>query len=215
VPHKRAALAFAVERDPLAAAAGAANTLVPAAGGWRAHNTDVQGFVRALDRDLDFRARGRRCLVLGAGGAARAAAVGLLAEGAQEILIANRNGERAEALTRELTDDAGISRLRAVGLEDGPELLRAGDLLVSATPLGLDPRGCWPWELRRFASGVAVYDMAYRRDGETSLVRAARAVGFRAASGLAMLLYQGALAFSLWTGLEAPVAAMERALNPS
>ena len=89
VPHKQAALALAKEAEPLARLSGAANTLVPMPGGWMAHNTDVEGFLKAIKTDLGFSPANRRCLIIGAGGAARAASVGLLQQGAQEIVLAN------------------------------------------------------------------------------------------------------------------------------
>jgi len=89
----------------------------------------------------------------------------------------------------------------------------AGDLLVSATPLGLRPDGRWPWDLTRLPAGVRVYDMAYRPSGRTSLESAAQRAGLRASSGHSMLLYQGVEAFLLWTGAAAPIEAMASALR--
>lgn len=212
VPHKEAALRLADEAEPSAALIGAANTLVPIPAGWRAHNTDAEGFLHAVDADLGWSPRGRRCVILGAGGAARAAAVALARERPQEIILANRNGERARRLAGDLSETLGAG-LRAIDVASVPEVLAGEDLLVSATPLGLDPQAVWPWDLSRVRRGVRFYDMAYRREGETSLVEAARAQGFRAASGRSMLLRQGALAFSLWTGETAPVEIMLSALS--
>ncbi len=213
VPHKQAALALARSADAGAELVGAANTLVPEGDGWRAHNTDVEGFLKAVWQDLSFAPRGRRCVVLGAGGAARAAVVALARSEAQEIRVLNRNRERAEELVRDLRPRLGTDALSAGVLERAPEQLGPGDLVVSATPVGLDPHGSWPWEMGRAPQGVLVYDMAYRPGGETPLVRQARDAGLRAASGLSMLLWQGALAFRLWTGREAPLEEMEGALR--
>jgi shikimate dehydrogenase len=144
VPHKEGALALAAEADPVAALAGAANTLVPVAAGWRACNTDVDGFLSAIREGLDMDPAGRRCLVLGAGGSARAVAVALVRAGAQEILVANRNEERAEGLVRELRQRCGTERVARVALEAAPQRLGPEGLLVSATPLGLSESGRWP-----------------------------------------------------------------------
>ena len=215
VPHKEDALRLAVEADPLASAVGAANTLVPSSSGpgWKAFNTDVMGFLRAVEEELDFLPAGRRCLLLGAGGASRAAAAGLLRAGIQEILVVNRRRDRAEKLVSELAVRLGGKRIAAGDLED-PRVfdLAPQDLLVSATPLGLQAGAVWPWDLARLRPGVLIYDMAYGRR-ETPLVEAARALGLRAASGRRMLLHQGAAAFSLWTAAPAPVSAMEQALT--
>ncbi len=212
VPHKERALALADRADPRAALAGAANTLVPDGAGWRAHNTDIDGFLRALADDLGATPAGRRCWVLGAGGAARAVVVALSSEGAQEIRVANRNRNRAEALVADLGARLDAPRLQAVDLDGVGRRLEPGDLLVSATPAGLAPDGRWPWDLGRAEPGVLVYDLAYRSEGDTALVTAARAAGHPASSGRSMLLHQGAAAFSLWTGRPAPVGVMARAL---
>ena len=213
VPHKQAVLVLAREADPLAVQAGAANTLCPTAGGWKAYNTDVEGLLRALQEDLGFAPEGRRCAILGAGGAARAAAVGLAARGAQEIRVTNRNEERAQALVRELAPVLGCDVLRAVPLKGALEGLEPGALLVSATPLGLADRGRWPWAPAELPAGLLAFDMAYRRGGETPLVEQARGAGLAAASGRSMLLHQGALAFELWTGIAPPLKAMGAALE--
>lgn len=212
VPHKEQALALAAEADGAALRAGAANTLVPCPGGWRAYNTDIAGFLRAVEEEVGFRPPGRRALLLGAGGAARGAAVGLLQAGIQEILVANRNRARAEKLASDLVEGAGGNRVTVAELGGpGGYALGAGDLVVSATPAGLAAEARWPWPLAAFAPGVAFFDMAYG-PGETPLVDQARRAGFRAASGRRMLLHQGAAAFELWTGAQAPLAAMEEAL---
>ena len=213
VPHKQAALALAQEADPLAVQAGAANTLCPTAKGWKAYNTDVEGLLRALEVDLGFTPTGQSCVILGAGGAARAAVVGLAARGAQEIRVTNRNGKRAEALVRELAPMVKADALRTASWEHALTDMGPGSLLVSATPLGLSAQGRWPWDPTAMPEGLLVFDMAYRRGGETPLVDQARGAGLTAASGRSMLLHQGALAFELWTGIAPPLAVMGAALD--
>lgn len=214
VPHKVAALSLAAERDPSAELTGAANTLAPAHGGWKAYNTDTHGFSAAVREEMRFDPRRGRAAIWGAGGAARAAIVGLAREGAHEILLTGRNIRRVSALAEELGPRLPGVTLLAVAAEELPERLAEGDLVASATPLGLDPAGRWPWELGRFAPGVLFYDMAYGPRG-TPLERQAREAGFAAASGLKMLVLQGAEAFRIWTGRQAPTNAMERALSES
>lgn len=213
VPHKEEALRLADEVDARARLVGAANTLVPTEAGWKAFNTDVDGFLRAVADDLSFQAGGRRALIVGAGGAARAAAVGLLETGIQEIWIANRNIERAESLAVALANRTDAVPIRPLRSGDPlPTGLGPGDLVVDATPAGLKDEQEWPWRLAELGAGFLVYDMAYRSASETPLVAAARTAGLRAASGRRMLLHQGAAAFTLWTGLRAPIEIMERAL---
>lgn len=214
VPHKREAFRLAASLDPSAVLTGAVNTLVPCEGGWRGHNTDAPGFAGAVIDELGFVPRGGRAAILGAGGAARAAVVGLCHAGIQEILISNRNMEGAHALVADLAKRVGPVRLEALTPEAIPARLAAADLLASATPLGLDPQGQWPWPLERIDAGVLVYDMAYGA-AETVLVRQALDRGMRAASGRRMLLLQGAEGFRLWTGREPPLEVMESVLSQS
>lgn len=211
VPHKERAFRVALERDASALLTGAANTLVPHAGGWKGYNTDAAGFTASLRKDLGFEPSGRRAAILGAGGAARAAVAGLAEAGAREILLAARDRAKAEALCAELGPRVA-PRLTAVEIGDLPRRLEPGDLLASATPLGLDPAARWPWPLETLDRDVRLYDMAYA-PGETGLERQARAAGFAAASGRGMLVMQGAEAFRLWTGLAPPVDVMEKALG--
>ncbi len=209
VPHKLGALALAESADPSAAATGAANTLVRTAAGWRAYNTDAAGFMEAVTAGLSYKPEGSAALVLGAGGAARAAAYALMERNAK-VWIASRSLEGARRMAGEL--DPGGDRVAAVSLGEAPALLGEGDLLVGATPLGLDPHGRWPWPMKDFAPGVLVYDLAYCK-GMTSLEKQAADAGFAAASGRSMLLHQGAEAFRLWTGVEPDLRVMAAALE--
>ena len=137
IPHKESVIALLDEVDPLAQAIGAVNTIVKSAGRLVGHNTDAQGFMRELKDDGDFEPNGKRVLLLGAGGAARAAAFALCREGVASITIANRNVSRAEALAAALHNDA-VSVLAAV-LDDTtlePVALEA-DLIVNCTSVGM------------------------------------------------------------------------------
>ena len=211
VPHKVAALALSVEADVTASATGAANTLVRAEGGWRAHNTDVEGFSGAIVRELDFDPSARG-IVFGGGGAARAAVLGYASLGVKEIYVTGRNPVRLEGLVSELSPTVGKSSLTMIHLDEVPAKAKAGDLIASATPLGLSPEGRWPWALGDLDEGVLLYDMAYLPGG-SSLEKEALGAGLKVASGLSMLLLQGAAALWLWTGVEPPVKIMEQALT--
>jgi shikimate dehydrogenase len=192
VPHKQAALALADEPTARAAAIGAANTLTFTAGGAiEADNTDAPGLLAALPEPP----RGRRALILGAGGGARAVAWALREAGASEVLVFNRTRERAEALAADL----------GVAVSDEPV---AADLLVNCTTVGLDDADAMP------AVDVSAYgcvvDLVYR-EGGTALVRAARAAGIPTVDGLEVLVRQGALSLERWTGREAPLDVMRAA----
>jgi shikimate dehydrogenase len=195
IPHKHAALALADGASEAARAIGAANTLSFApSGAIAAENTDAPGLLEAIGEPLS----GRRALVLGAGGSARAAVWALREAGAAEVSIWNRTSERASALA----DDLGA---RAVTRPP------AADVLVNCTAVGLQAA---PDELSQLALGAArlgdyalVVDLVYRAGG-TELARAAREHGARTVDGIDVLVAQGALSLELWTGRAAPRATM-------
>jgi shikimate dehydrogenase len=199
IPHKQAALALADSASQAAKAIGAANTLTFAAdGAIAAENTDAPGLIAAIGEPL----AGKRALVLGAGGSARAAVWALREAGAEEVTIWNRTGERAAALAHEL------------GARSVSEPER-GELLVNCTAVGLAPApgeeigqlGLTPALIGEFET---VVDLVYREQ-QTELLAAARAQGARTLDGLEILVAQGALSFELWTGREAPLKVMGEA----
>jgi shikimate dehydrogenase len=202
IPHKQAVLAGCSGVSEAAAAIGAANTLISdGAGGWRADNTDAPGFLRAVDEAAPVAVDGRRVLVIGAGGAARAVVFALRGRGAH-VAVANRTAARA----RELGDPVGFTRV---------ELERAAAdsvMIVNCTSLGLHDDAVPP-ELPLDVIGPehVVVDIVYRPGG-TPWLAAAEGRGARVVDGLGMLLHQGAAAFVQWTGIEPPVGVMRDAL---
>lgn len=209
VPHKQAVVPFLNEVSQAAQDTGAVNTIVNQEGRLTGHNTDVTGFLRALQEDAGFQTQGKRVLVLGAGGSARAVVYGLLKEGAGQVTIANRTVERAHRLIETLGSPGNAC---AVLLELS-KLSNGWDLIVNCTTLGMRhapgeketplPSGAIP------ASSL-VYDLVYNPE-ETPLLQAAARAGARTLGGLPMLIYQGAEAFRLWTGRDAPVEVMFQA----
>ncbi len=209
VPHKQAVVPFLDEVSQAAQDTGAVNTIVNREGRLTGHNTDVTGFLRALQEDAGFQAQGKRALVLGAGGSARAVVYGLLKEGAGQVTIANRTVERAHRLIEAL----GSPRNANAVLLEPTELSNGWDLIVNCTTLGMRHA---PGENETPLPGDAipanslVYDLVYNPE-ETPLLQAAAKAGARTLGGLPMLIYQGAEAFRLWTGREAPVEVMFQA----
>jgi shikimate dehydrogenase len=196
VPHKEAALAVADRASDVALAIGAANTLTFADGAIQADNTDAPGLLGALPRSP----AGRTALVLGAGGAARAA-VWALREAGAEVRVWNRTPARA----------AGLAELGAVAVAaPGP-----ADILVNCTTVGLagevDPFKTLCLRADDWGAGSLVVDMVYRRGG-TLLTRMAKASGAEVVDGLEILVAQGAASFARWTGRTAPVQAMREAV---
>jgi shikimate dehydrogenase len=199
IPHKLAALELADEAGPAAAAVGAANTLTFEGGRIGADNTDASGLIDALDRPV----ASLRALVLGAGGAGRAAAWALREAGAAEVAVWNRTPERADALAREL------------GIEHVAEP-RQVDLLVNATSVGLDPAEAEESALAQLGLAAidppaVVVDLVYRRGAATPVQAWAERAGAHVVDGLEVLVRQGARSFELWTGRPAPVEAMRAA----
>lgn len=217
IPHKRAVMALLDEVDPLAAAIGAVNTIVKRGGKLVGYNTDAHGFMRALKEDAGFEPSGKRALLLGAGGAARAAAFALFHEGIASLVIANRTLERAEALAAELSLDIA-SAISSDDATDDATLHYAAlnaDLIVNSTSVGMrhgDAEGRTPLAGGLIPHDAVALDMVYNPQ-HTPLLAAARSAGARAVGGMPMLIYQGAAAFEMWTGRVAPVEAMFAAGN--
>lgn len=210
LPHKTAVLPLLDSCDALAEAVGAVNTIVRQADG-RLHgsNTDVPGFLQAL-ATTGFRPEGRAAVVLGAGGAARAVAYGLVDAGVDSLVVANRSPERAEELLADvLATSVADPYLRAVTLDDPAlhELLAEADLLINATSAGLDGAAL-PLDSTLIAPRTLVVDLIYRT---TPLLEAAAQRGAPTQNGLEMLVQQGALSFAAWTGYEPPVEVMRAA----
>jgi shikimate dehydrogenase len=221
VPHKRAVMPVLDAIAPDAQGLGAVNTIVVerdqnSAVTITGHNTDAAGFIGAIKNE-GFKPRGKSVVVIGAGGAARAVVFGLLEAGAGEIVVLNRTLARAQSLALDLGSrqaDQPTSTIRPARL--APETLiesaRAADLLVNATPIGMWPQmdgSIWP-DGTPLPAHLTVFDLVYN-PLETQLLRQARESGACAIDGLGMLVQQGALAFEMWTGVEAPRDVMRTA----
>jgi shikimate dehydrogenase len=202
VPFKEDALAV-VEPDETAERVGAVNTVAFGDGEPRGFNTDVAGVCRALAHH-DVTVADRAAVVVGAGGAARAAAFALADAGAA-VRVANRTVARAESLA------ADVSGASAHGLDALPGLARDADVLVNATTVGMD-EDATPVPADYLHADLAVLDAVYS-PVETRLLRDAAAAGATTVDGGWMLLYQGVEAFERWTGRDAPVNAMNAALR--
>jgi shikimate dehydrogenase len=200
VPHKEAIIPHLDEVDEIGQTIGAVNTVFAQDGKLLGSNTDWLGVVRALEKVTEL--KGKRCLILGAGGAARAAIYGLQSRGVQVFLM-NRNQERGRQLAAEMNCTSAEwqswNRLDV-------------DMVMNATSVGMSPKrdqSLVPSNWLR--AGMVVLDMVYR-PLKTRLLRDANSAHCHCVSGLEMLLYQGAAQFEIWTGRKAPVETMRRAL---
>ncbi|GAB4206308.1 MAG: shikimate dehydrogenase [Roseiflexaceae bacterium] len=214
LPHKRAVIPLLDRIDPQAELIGAVNTIVRAPDGTLTGlNTDAPAFLAALREDLDYAPEGQTVVILGASGAARAAAAALLEAGAGGLVLVNRTLERAEELLGDLLAASERDPLLLALTPDDPdlaELLGSASLLVNATSLGWHGDET-PLPAGQIPAGALVYDMVYR---PTRLLRDAVARGARTADGLGMLVRQAALAFEQWTGQPAPLDVMRAAVPP-
>ena len=201
IPHKRAVMAFLDRISDRARRVGAVNTLYWDGGRLCGENTDVIGLTAPLRKRPSLPETG---LVLGAGGAARAAVAGLLELSVPEVLVTNRTRSRADELAEEFS-------VRAVDWEERMDLTPG--LICNTTPLGMSGpmEDLSPWDADRFPEGCVAYDIVYN-PLETRFLREAEAAGCATVSGLEMFLHQGLAQFRLWTGLEMDEAGARRLL---
>ena len=203
IPHKEAIMEHLDEVDDVGRAIGAVNTVVARGGRLLGSNTDWLGVVRALEQVTEL--GGKSCLVLGAGGAARAAIFGLQNRGA-EVCLTNRNQERGRSLAAEMN-------CTFVQWQSWDRL--EIELLVNATPVGMSAtRDQSLISAQQLKENMVVLDMVYR-PLETRLLKDAATAGSICVSGLEMLLHQGVAQFEIWTGQQAPVEVMRQALVES
>lgn len=204
MPLKEEVAAAVDELSPVAAQLGAANCVVMGAGGRSVgHSTDGDGFLAACRQREGFDPLGRRCAVIGAGGAARAVVDALARGGAAEVVVIGRTPARVAA---------AAALAGAAGRIGTAADLAAADLVVQATPVGMGASaGSTPLSGAQFRPGQLVVDLVYH-PLVTRLLEEAASQGARTANGLGMLVHQAALAVELWTGCPAPVARMEAGL---
>jgi shikimate dehydrogenase len=211
MPHKEAAAGAVDDLHDDARLLGAVNCVVNDGGRLVGHNTDGAGFVAALGAELGYDPAGARCVVLGAGGAARAVVLALARAGAVDVVVVNRT----EARAREAAALAGRVG-RVVAPDHLPVALRPADLVVNATSVGMGDPGPedLPLDPDLLHEGLVVADLIYQ-PLVTPLLAAARERGATAVNGLSMLVHQAAVAFELWTDRPAPVAAMTQVVRAS
>jgi shikimate dehydrogenase len=200
MPHKRDVARGVDELSAEAAALDAANCVVNRSGHLVGYNTDGAGFIGGLQHDAGRAVAGLHCVVLGAGGAARAVVRALSVGGAAAVIVVNRSSDAAEA-----TALLGGEVARVGTIDD----VRRADLVVNATPVGMAGPlgGTLPCPAELLGRHQLVVDLVYD-PLDTPLLAAARQRGAEAHNGVSMLVFQAAEAFELWTGAPAPIEAM-------
>ena len=210
IPHKERVVPMIDKLTEEAQQTGAVNTLTREGRRLVGHNTDVPGFVAALDKLVGRQKMPRTAVVLGAGGGSRAVVYGLIRAGFQRIVIFNRHLHRAEGLVKFFARSAAHMDLKAMPWHESiieSELART-KVLINATSIGL-ASDVSPVPAEVITPDLLVLDLIYNR---TRLLRDAEAAGALANDGETMLLHQGAAAFGLWTGRQAPLEVMSQAL---
>ena len=212
VPHKILALDCVHEIDAEARKLGAVNTISIEKGKLRGFNTDGFGFLKAIKEDFNLSIKGKRVLVLGAGGAGRGIAVKCALDGAAKILVANRTLARIEPIANEIRGTKSEFLPLKLAADEIRKVIHEVDLVVNATSVGLQEGESLGLGTELFSPRLHVYDTIYR-PAKTELLRIAESAGAKVANGLSMLLHQGAKAFEIWTKRKAPLAVMRRALR--
>ncbi|MGD0994277.1 MAG: shikimate dehydrogenase [Candidatus Bathyarchaeia archaeon] len=210
MPHKSTVINYLDEIDQASKTIGSVNTILNKAGRLFGFNTDGIGALKAL-RENGVEPRGKKVLLLGAGGAARAIAY-TLAQEADELVILNRTAKPATELTN-LLKKAFNKKVIANALTPGTikDNLVDSDVLINATSVGMKPNANQtPVAPEWLKADLAVMDIVYS-PVETKLAKDAKAVGAKVVSGVEMLIYQGAASFEIWTSGKAPVEVMRKA----
>lgn len=214
IPHKVKAKEYIEKNgvlDKYAERLGAVNTIKVEGGKLKGFNTDGPGFYRSLVEDLKFEPEGKTVFVLGAGGAARAIIM-YLGNGPKKIYVDDIETRMAEEIKKHYEKYYDRHKLEVIKKGAVKDALNSADLLIQATPVGMDDRDPSPIDIKLLHPGLRVYDLVYNNP-MTKLVEGATKKKLHAATGLGMLLYQGAMAFELWTGKKAPVDVMKKALR--
>jgi len=211
IPFKSECIRYLDAIEPVAKKIGAVNTVILKNNRLKGSNTDHQGFIRSLKEELRFDPRNKEILILGAGGAARAVAFGLANKGAKKIHIYDIIPGRASSLARNIKSCFRGCEASFCKAKDMPKVIKDCRLLVNCTPLGMKKKDKLPIDVKLLHNGLKVYDIVYT-PLETRLIKAAKKKGITACGGVGMLLYQGAIAFEMWTRKKAPVSLMKRTL---
>ena len=197
VPHKETVMAALDKVAPMALSIGAVNTVVIKDGVKTGFNTDIGGFKKQLDDSASNWPTYKPPLIIGAGGAARAAVAAFLSTEVPFIMITNRTQAKAEKIATEI----GRGRVAVVEWENRHTAVAGAGVIANTTTLGMTDQPALDLKLDLAASDTVVYDIVFK-PLETALLKAANAKGLKTVDGLGMLVYQAAAAFKLWFGVD-------------
>ena len=212
IPHKETVIPFLDEISSMAKKCGSVNTIINHGGKLRGETTDGPGFVRSLEEEAGITPKGKRVLLAGAGGAARAVAFAL-AEAKANIYLTNRTAEKGEKLVSDLKNYYPHNTVVYIPFPERTNALRREkiDILVNATSVGLKTEKELLFRFENLSGKTVVCDLIYNR--KTLLLQSAQKLGLKTIDGLGMLIHQGALSFQLWTGKTAPIKNMFAAIR--
>lgn len=213
IPFKEKILPYLQEISPEARAIGAVNTVKIQGNRLKGYNTDGWGFFHSL-KEKGVEVSGKKIVILGAGGGARAISLELAQRGVAQMVVANRTLSRARELVKDVALQVKDCSLKAIPLEE-PTLsnyIREADILLNATSVGLHPEDSLLINSDALSPSLLVCDLIYSPP-ETRLLRIAREKGCRTLNGQGMLVYQGAQAIKIWTGKDPPLDLMHQALE--
>jgi shikimate dehydrogenase len=212
IPHKQEIIPYMDSLTREAKLIGAVNTILIRKNKLIGDNTDGNGYWLSLKKEANFNVKGKRIILLGAGGAARAIAITLGLRRARKVLIVNRTIKKAIDLACECNQEfRETTFITSTFNTIKPKRLKKANLLINATSLGMKKVKEFPLDLRRINPRALVSDIVYT-PMETPLLKQAKKLKLKTHAGWGMLLYQGALAFEKWTGKKAPVKVMKEAL---
>ena len=210
VPHKERVIEHLDFLSEDAEFLGAVNTVKEEEGKLIGYNTDGEGFIRSL-KEEGVEVEGKKVLMFGAGGAAKAVGYALLKAGAKFLNVVNRNFQRAKALG-ELLGKRGNVLIYPLKENTVEVLLKEADVIVNTTSVGMKEGDPYLFDYSKIPKGITVVDIIYNPP-ETPLLKAAKEKGCKVINGLGMLVHQGAVAFEIWTGKRAPISKMKKVLK--
>lgn len=215
IPYKIEIIKYLDEIDSLAKSIGAVNTVLIEDGKLKGYNTDGIGFLRSFEKGLGLGAEGKKIFILGSGGASRAISMTLAMNKVNKLYICNRTYEKAAALVVDINSQFGNSSIAVpMVYENMEEALKEADIFINTTNVGTYPNADeMPIDKGLLNSRLIVCDVVYNPK-KTKLLQEADKIGCKTLSGRGMLVYQGAEAFEIWTGVEAPVDVMLDATSP-
>ncbi len=214
IPHKEAVVSLLDQLSPEAKGIGTANVILVKNGKTQGHNTDGEGFLVSLRKELKVSPKNKSVFIVGAGGAAKAVVYVLAREGAKSVILVDVLHERAKKLALKIAREFPRCNTQSIPYLKSridEEALNA-DILINATPIGMKKNDPCIVSLKALHKDLSVYDLVYN-PSETKLLKEAKKKGLKASNGLGMLLYQGVLSFELFTGKKAPISVMRAALK--